>query len=77
MLNSAQDPGPSVRWYYLTPSALLAIPSGVSPENRVAWARDRGALVVRRGNEIIWRRAQDPQSRPATPRKRGHLAVIK
>lgn len=77
MPNSAQDPGPSVRWYYLTPDALLAIPPGVSPENRVAWARDQGALVVRRGNEIVWRRGQDPQSRPASPRKRRHLAAVK
>lgn len=76
MPNSAQDPGPDVRWYYLTPSGLLlAFPPGVSPENRVAWAREKGALVVRRGNEIIWRRAQDPTCRPARPR--GHLAVVK
>lgn len=74
----------------LPDGGLLAIPPGV--EDPVAYARNSGAAVLRRGNEVVWRRAQDRESRPdpdraagesdrvpsmKPPVKRRHLAVVR
>ena len=92
MKSVPRGPEPQEEWYYLMRSGLLLrVPPEVSPENRVAWCRDRGAMVLRRGNQIVWRRAQDPACRPvrsqsgpdSTPpvipgqRQRRHLSVVR
>ena len=86
MSNIPHDSQAEQRWWYLLPSGLFRrIPPEVSPENRVAWGRDQGAMVIRRENEVVWRRAQDPSCRPVrsgppqipSPRRRGHLTVVK
>lgn len=64
VLRSAQDPGRPVQWIYVTKSTVRRLPDSIP--DPLAWARENPAvLVLRRGNEIVWRRAQDPGSRPA------------
>lgn len=82
MPNSARDPGRPVRWFYLSLAGLFTVPPEGRPDP-VAWARGRSdVLVLRRENEVVWRRATDPHCRPAAPvpaqvsRKRRHLALV-
>lgn len=81
VLRSAQDPGRPVRWFYVTASSVRTVPASVS--DPLAWVRENPeALVLRRENEIVWRRAQDPGSglatvtplRPVSSRR--HLRVV-
>lgn len=66
MRNSAQDPG-VVRWFYLTPDALWRVPADV--RDPLAWVQEQPrALVLRRENQVVWRRDQNQQR---------HLAVVR
>lgn len=67
-----QDTG-IVRWYMFFPdTSLLAIPAWV--KDPVAYGRNSGASLVRRENDVVWRREQTPTPSGTS---RSYLAVVR